>query len=332
MIKEKDYLKSYKTMNEEEKKDYLDSVTRWSEETFPSLLALANSWEEVPVKDYDEGCRLVSAITNARQFLSVIQRYEAKKAINKLNEFLTEVRIKSGLMNKKTRPMNDATRYRAIVTGTGVPDENGTLKRREYIPVDVDGRRPEHLHEYIQVLPASLQKKASKIDDMYLALAEYRGRLEVLTENPKSDEKAIAEFAQKTVKQEQEIRALWEEVDEAYAVANGAEPTEKELDYQPDLKRPGEFTKTEIDAMTEIAKQDLCKKKRIEGNKKYLRRTDLAVTDEYREQMSIRIIELMEWEEYIPEKASELCEQAGIIVPGFNDKKIAKKEETTNEK
>lgn len=332
MIEEKDYLKSYKMMNDEEKKDYLDSVTQWSKEKFPGLMALSDSWEKASVKDFDEGCRLVSAISNARPFLSVIQRYSAERAIKKLNDFLTEVRIKSGLVKKNTRPMNDPVRYRAIVPDKGVPDENGVLKRREYKPEEVNGRRPEHLHEYIHVLPPALQKKAAKIDEMYLALAEYRGRLEVLTENPDSDPKAIAEFAKKSKDQYAEILALWEEVDEAYAVANGAEPTEKESDYLSEMKRPGEYTKTEIEAMSDLTKQDLCKKKRIEGNKKYLRRTDLTVTDEYKEQMALRITELMEWEEYIPEKASELCEQAGIIVPGFNDKPKTVEEEPEIEK
>lgn len=34
MITEKEYLKDYRTMNEEEKKDYLDRVKRWTDETF----------------------------------------------------------------------------------------------------------------------------------------------------------------------------------------------------------------------------------------------------------------------------------------------------------
>lgn len=332
MISEKEYLKSYKMMNDTEKKDYLDRVVRWNDETFPVLISLAESWEKVPVKDFDEGLRLVSAIMNARPFISVVQRYDADRAIKKLNEFLTEVRVKSGLAKQSTRPSNDRKHYRAIVPEKGVPDENGVLKRREYVPVDVDGRTLEHLHEYINLLPPALQKKTQQFGEMYLALAEYRGRLEVLSESPEKNKDAMADFAGKTVKQEQEIRALWAEVDEAVAIANGAEPNETESDYQPDLKRPGDFTKAEIDAMTDISKQDLCKKKRIEGNKKYVRRTDVNVTDEYREQMMLRITELMEWEEYIPEKASEICEQVGIIVPGFNEKKAASPETSSTDK
>lgn len=320
MITEKEYLKSYKMMNPDEKKDYLDRTSRWSEETFPSLMALSESWEKVPVKDFDEGLRLVSAIMNARPFISVVQRYDANRAIKKMNEFLTEVRIKSGLVKKATRPMNDPVRYRAIVPDKGTPDENGVLRRREYKVEDVNDRRPEHLHQYIDLLPPALQKKTAKLGDMYLALSEYRGRVEVLSENPNANEKSIAEFAKKSKEQYEEILALWIEVDEAVAVANGAEPSETATDFMPDMKRPGEYTKEEIEAMTNLSQQDLCRKKRIEGNKKYVKRTDVNLSEDYKEQMILRITELQEWEEYIPEKATDLCEQAGIIVPGFNDK------------
>ena len=38
MITEKEYLKDYRAMNEEEKKDYLDRVKRWTDETFPEYI------------------------------------------------------------------------------------------------------------------------------------------------------------------------------------------------------------------------------------------------------------------------------------------------------
>lgn len=330
MINEQDYLKSFNMMDDTEKKDYLDSVVRWTEETYPELLALSDSWEKVPVKDFDEGLRLVSAHTNARPFISQAQRYSAKRAIDKINDFLAEIRSKSGMASVSTRPMNDPKHYRAIVPDKGTPDENGVLKRREYIAVDVDGRTQEHLHEYINLLPAALKKRSEKLPDMYLALAEYRGRLEVLSENPNANEKSISDYAKKAKDQDGEIREFWAEVDEAVAIANGAEPTEKESDFQNEMKPPAAYTKAEIEAMTDTAKKDFCKSKRIEGNKKYVRRTDVNVTDEYREQMILRITELQEWEEYIPEKATEICKQSGIVVPGFNDKKQAEEVAKTN--
>lgn len=319
MIAEKDFLKSYRMMGEEEKKDYLARVERWSEETFPHLLALADSWEKVPVKDFDEGLRLASALRNARGFISVVQRYEAARAVRKLNAYLAEVREKSGLSKKAVRKASDKTRYRAVVPEKGFPQEDGTLVRREYVAEEVEHRRPEHLAQYIGILPPELQRRTAAFPDMYLALAEYRGRLEVLSEHPDADQEAIAEFARKSVRQEQEIRSLWAEVDAAVAAAYG-ETQEAEQDFSQDMKRPGDCTKEEIDAMDDLQRQDFCRKQRIEANKRYVRRKDVKMTDEYRKQMRLRIRELMEWGESIPAKAYEMCTAAGITVSGFNER------------
>lgn len=320
MITEKEFLKSYRIMGEEEKKDYLARVERWTEETFPHLLALAESWEKVPVKDFDEGLRLASALRNARAFIAVAQRYEAARAIRKLNAYLAEVREKSGLSKKAVRKASDKTRYRAVVPEKGVPQEDGTLVRREYVPEEVDRRRPEHLAQYIGILPPELQRRCAAFPDMYLALAEYRGRLEVLSEHPDADREAVAEFARKSVRQEQEIRSLWAEVDAAVAAAYGEESPEEQQDYTQDMKRPGDCTKEEIDAMEDLQRQDFCRKQRIDANKRYVRRKDVKMTDEYRRQLRLRIRELMEWGESVPEKAHEMCAAAGVVISGFNDR------------
>ena len=155
MITEKEYLKDYRTMNEEEKKDYLDRVKRWTDETFPELLALAECWMKVPVKDFDEGCRLVSAIVRAKDFLRDVQRYEARRALNKMNLFLQEVRKKSGLAKKATRGPVGTVRYKAIVPDDGAPDEEGNMTARQYEEQEVDGRRPKEFALYKDKLPKS---------------------------------------------------------------------------------------------------------------------------------------------------------------------------------
>ena len=311
-----DYLKSYKTMSEPEKKDYLSRIDKWTEEKFPALLALADSWITVPEKDYDEGVLLASAITNARPFISVIQRYDAKRALQKLNAFLVEVREKNPDLSKmKTRPVNDKKRYRAVVPNKGVPAEDGTMQVRKFKEVDVDGRRPEHLVQYMDQLPPELTKRSEGLKEMYLALAEYRGRIEVLSENPNADPESISELANKAIKQDQEIRAFWADVD-TFLEGNYNPDADAGNTAALDMKRPGDYTKEEIDAMLDPAVQEACKTARVEGNKKYLRRTDLKVTDEYKEQLELRIRELQAWGENLPKKTPELCEKAGLSIPG----------------
>lgn len=315
MISEKEYLKDYRTMNEEEKKDYLDRVTRWTDETFPELLALADCWMKVPVKDFDEGCRLVSAIVRAKDFLRDVQRYEARRALTKMNLFLKDVRQKSGLAKKATRGPVGTVRYKAIVPDDGAPDEEGNMTARQYEEQEVDGRRPKEFALYKGKLPKSLREKGEKeLSGMYLELAEYRGTLEVMAENPNVSDEARADMAQKAIASEQKIRAFWTNVD---AALNGTY-TEQETSTADSMKRPGDFTRAEIEAMKDVRQQEVCRKARVEGNKKYINRSDVKITEEYKEQLRLRIEELMEWGENLPKKTAEVATAAGISIPGVN--------------
>lgn len=315
MISEKEYLKDYRTMNEEEKKDYLDRVTRWTDETFPELLALADCWMKVPVKDFDEGCRLVSAIVRAKDFLRDVQRYEARRALTKMNLFLKDVRQKSGLAKKATRGPVGTVRYKAIVPDDGAPDEEGNMTARQYEEQEVDGRRPKEFALYKEKLPKSLREKGEKeLSGMYLELAEYRGTLEVMAENPNVSDEARADMAQKAIASEQKIRAFWNNVD---AALNGTY-TEPETSTADSMKRPGDFTRAEIEAMKDVRQQEVCRKARVDGNKKYINRSDVKITEEYKEQLRLRIEELMEWGENLPKKTAEVATAAGIFVPGVN--------------
>ena len=315
MITEKEYLKDYRTMNEEEKKDYLDRVKRWTDETFPELLALAECWMKVPVKDFDEGCRLVSAIVRAKDFLRDVQRYEARRALTKMNLFLQEVRQKSGLAKKATRGPVGTVRYKAIVPDDGAPDEEGNMTARQYEEQEVDGRRPKEFALYKDKLPKSLRDKGEKeLSGMYLELAEYRGTLEVMAENPNVSDEARADMAQKAIASEQKIRAFWTNVD---AALNGTY-TEPKTSTADSMKRPGDFTRAEIEAMKDVRQQEVCRKARVEGNKKYINRSDVKITEEYKEQLRLRIEELMEWGENLPKKTAEVATAAGISIPGVN--------------
>ena len=302
-------------MNEEEKKDYLDRVKRWTDETFPELLALAECWMKVPVKDFDEGCRLVSAIVRAKDFLRDVQRYEARRALTKMNLFLQEVRQKSGLAKKATRGPVGTVRYKAIVPDKGAPDEEGNMTARQYEEQEVDGHRPKEFALYKDKLPKSLRDKGEKeLSAMYLELAEYRGTLEVMAENPNVSDEARADMAQKAIASEQKIRAFWANVD---AALNGTY-TEPETSTADSMKRPGDFTRAEIEAMKDVHQQEVCRKARVEGNKKYINRSDVKITEEYKEQLRLRIEELMEWGENLPKKTAEVATAAGIFVPGVN--------------
>ncbi|MBM6865727.1 hypothetical protein H6A66_11185 [Bacteroides caecigallinarum] len=343
MITSKQYLKDLKSMNEMEKKEYYVRVNRWTSDTFPELLALAECWEKVPVKDFDEGCILVSAIINARPFLNDVQRYSAKVAIKKLNLYLEKVRRESGLAKRATRGPVGVEKFRAIVPEEPLPDENGDPQPvRQYVEPEVNNRRPKDFVLYKDKLPKALQQKGEKwLKDAYLELADYRGRLEVMAETPQVSDEARKDMADKVLATEQQIRAFWAEVDAAY---NGEVSPSSDADngeYLSGMKRPGDFTREEIEAMTDEKQQEICRKARIDGNKKYINRNDVKITDEYREQLSLRIRELMAWGENLPRKTAEVATGAGVFIEGVNKedkqeisenkKEISKTEEKVSE-
>lgn len=332
MITSEQYLKDFKSMNEMEKKGYYVRVNRWTSETFPELLALAECWEKVPVKDFDEGCILVSAIINARPFLNDVQRYSAKVAIKKLNLYLEKVRRESGLAKRATRGPVGVEKFRAIVPEEPLPDENGDPQPvKQYVEQEVDNRRPKDFVLYKDKLPKALQQKGEKwLKDAYLELADYRGRLEVMAETPQVSDEARKDIADKVLATEQQIRAFWAEVDAAY---NGEVSPSSDADngeYLSGMKRPGDFTREEIEAMTDEKQQEICRKARIDGNKKYINRNDVKITDEYREQLSLRIRELIAWGENLPRKTAEVATGAGVFIEGVN--KEDKQEISENKK
>lgn len=332
MITSKQYLKDLKSMNEMEKKEYYVRVNRWTSDTFPELLALAECWEKVPVKDFDEGCILVSAIINARPFLNDVQRYSAKVAIKKLNLYLEKVRRESGLAKRATRGPVGVEKFRAIVPEEPLPDENGDPQPvKQYVEQEVDNRRPKDFVLYKDKLPKALQQKGEKwLKDAYLELADYRCRLEVMAESPQVSDDARKDMADKVLSTEQQIRAFWEEVDAAYNGEVSLSPDAGNGEYLSGMKRPGDFTRDEIEAMIDEKQQEICRKARIDGNKKYINRNDVKITDEYREQLSLRIRELMAWGENLPRKTAEVATGAGVFIEGVN--KEEKQEISENKK
>lgn len=327
MISKEEYLKDYNAMNNNEKKDYLARVKKWTEETFSELLALADCWQKVPVKDFDEGCRLVSAIINARQFLNNIQRYEAQRAIKKINLFLAQVRKQSGMDKIATRSSVNPQRFKAVVLDE-IPGEDGVLRpAKQYQEPEVDNLRPKDFVLYKDRLPEKLRKKGEQeLHDMYLELAEYRGTLEVMVENPNIGEEARKDMANKAIEAEQKIRSFWAEVD---ASLSGENVPETKQDFPMEMKRPGDFTRAEIEAMADSQQKEACRKARVEGNKKYINRNDVKISEEYKEQLKLRIQELIDWDENLPKKTAEVATNAGIFIEGVNKKNSTEEEKVS---
>lgn len=325
MITKKEFMKDYKQMSSEEQKDYFERIEKWNDETFPQLMAQATSWMNVPIKEFNEGLKLVSAINRARPFVVAHRSYRnVDVVLNKMRSLLAEVQEKSGRSKLRTIPAGDTRKWFAATEVKSAPDENGVVTVKKYEEPEVDGRRPQHVSEYIHLLPKSLQQEAMNLKQMHMELAMYRGEAEELSKDPHATKEQIAEKARKAVDTEQRIRLLYATIDAAYKKATGQKLSEDEEallmeEEQPTaFKRAGEYTKSEIDAMAPGKMKEDLTAARIDADKRYLRR-DRPVTDEYKQQLELRIKELMEWGVEIGDKGKQKLTEAGIIVPGVND-------------
>ena len=333
MITKKDFMKDYKQMTSAEQKDYIERVEKWNDETFPQLMAQVTSWMNVPVKEFNEGQKLCSAIIRARPFLIASRSYrDVKVVLDKMNSLLVEVRKKSGLSQLATRPAGDKRKWFAATEVKSAPDENGVVTVKKYEEPEVDGRRPQHVSEYVHLLPKSLQQEAMNLKQMHMELAMYRGEAEELSKDAHATKEQIAEKARKALDTEQRIRLLYATIDAAYKKATNQKLNEDEEallmqeEEQPaTFKRAGEYTKAEIDAMAPGKTKDDITAARIDADKRYLRR-DVKVTDEYKQQLELRIKELVEWGVEIGDKGKMKLTEAGIIVPGVNDDLVEEEE------
>ena len=326
MISKKEFMKDYQQMSSTEQKDYFERIEKWNEETFPQLMAQATSWMNVPVKEFNEGLKLVSAIKRARPFIIAHRSYRnVDVVLNKMRSLLSEVQEKSGRSKLRTISSNDTRKWFAATEVKSAPDEDGVVTVKTYEEPEVDGMRPQHVSEYIHLLPKELQEQAVNLKQMHMELSMYRAEAEELSKQPGVAKEQVAEKAKAAVETEQKIRTLYATIDAAYKQAKGGKltPEEEELLAPAEdtklFKRAGEYTKAEIDAMPEGRMKDECLVARQEADKKYLRRGSKNITDAYKRQLELRSYELIEWGLDISETMIQNLEEAGVHIKGVND-------------
>lgn len=320
-------MKDYTLMSSEEKTAYFERIDKWNDETFPQLMAQATSWMNVPVKEFNEGLKLVSAIKRARPFVVAHRSFKnVDVVLNKMRSLLSEVQEKSGRSKLRSIPAGDKRKWFATTEVKSEPDEDGVVTVKNYEEPEVDGKRPQHISEYIHLLPDDIQREAKNLKQMHMELAMYRGEAEELSKQPGVAKEQVAEKAKAAVEMEQKIRLLYMTIDAFYKDLQGKKLSpEEEALVAPSaaepivMKRAGEYTKVEIDAMPEGRQKDECLVARQEADKKYLRRGSKNITEEYKEQLMVRTQELLDWGLDISEKARQTLMEAGVCIPGVND-------------
>lgn len=322
MITPKDYMKNVLTMTEEEKMLLIDRADKWLE-AYPALRASVTSWQDAPVKDFDEGLLLCSCLRRAKSFVDSAYKFNAQKCLDMIQITIKEIVsiVKPG--GPRTESEKRTQKIKAFIPKAPLPDEDGNVtriteaerKRQQQQAMDeeqaMDKWRPQNLESYIHLLPKDLQNECRKVQDKYyMPLREFRSRLESLAENPDATDAQRKEMAERLVDAEEKLAAFWEKVDVSYRKATGQQLPEEPVAQ----KRFREFTKEDIDRMEDGEQKEKVKALRIEANKKYLRRPDLPDNEDTRQQMSLRADELQQWGVELTARQLKSMKKFGVAV------------------
>lgn len=304
MITSKDYLKNILTMTTEEKMLLIDRADAWLE-AYPSLRASVTSWQDAPVKDFDEGLLLCSCLRRAKSFVENAYGFNAVKCLDMIQLTIKEIVAIAQPAGPRTESEKKNNPIKAFIPKKPMPDEDGNVRRitetqRKELQdkamneeAAMDHHRPQNLEAYKHLLPKDMQAECNRVQQKYyMPMREYRSRLESLAENPDATDSQRREMAEKLVQTEEKLAAFWQSVDAEYLKATGKQVPE---DYPEKEKRFTEYAKEDIDRMPDGPLKDKVKASRIESNKKYLRRSDLTDNEDTRSQMAIRADELTQW-------------------------------------
>ena len=322
-------MKNVLTMTTEEKMLLIDRADKWLE-AYPALRASVTSWQDAPVKDFDEGLLLCSCLRRAKSFVDNAYGFNAQKCLDMIQLTIKEIVAIARPAGPRTDSEKLTNKIKAYVPKPQMPDEDGNVKkiteaeRKQMQDMameeeqNMDKWRPQNLKAYIHLLPKELQNECNKVKTKYyMPMREYRSRLESLVENPDATDEQRKEMADRLVEAEEKLAAFWGQVDTEYRKVTGQEiPTAPETKE----KRLVEFTKEDIDRMEDGEQKETLKASRIASNKKYLRRSDLPDNDDTRKQMTLRAYELMQWGIELTAKQLKGMKKFGVTIVSVSPK------------
>lgn len=189
--------------------------------------------------------------------------------------------------------------------------------------------RPQHLSEYIHLLPAHIQERSKQLQQWYNEMAYAHSTLQSLVlDNPLSSKSERARFAQAVCRKEDRINLFWDLVDAYWERCQGKTVsdellTELESRYAVLTKEDsgelpsrllGSYSKSEIDAMPEGEFKESAKKARILRNQKFLRRSDRSKKIDSL-QIESTVEELHLWGIWITPLQARSAKEYGYEVP-----------------
>lgn len=189
--------------------------------------------------------------------------------------------------------------------------------------------RPQHLSEYIHLLPAHIQERSKQLQQWYNEMAYAHSTLQSLVlDNPLSSKSERARFAQAVCRKEDRINLFWDLVDAYWERCQGRTVSDellaelesrytvlaKEDSGELPSRLLGSYSKSEIDAMPEGEFKESAKKARILRNQKFLRRSDRSKKIDPI-QIESTVEELHSWGIWITPLQADSAKEYGYEVP-----------------
>lgn len=346
MINKGDYIQLIAKMSLPERKDYSRSLSEYMSINYP--LSESNYNDKV----FDDGIRLASALRSARETIPLLYRPRMRvlERCIRLNKILCQARDYLQMTSDRDNGgkwIKAGTDYSNALKGEkGEKEKNEKIVRREISsssssssfssssstplpsPVFSQRVRPQHISDYLHLLPAHIQSEHKSLQDLYNEMSYAHHQLEMLVlENPTSSKTERVKFAQYVCRKEERILNFWKRVDAYWERSQGldvSDDTISELEKEaselllsdnatPPTRLLGSYCKAEIDKMPDGELKDNAKKARILRNQKYLRRTDVQRVDV--ESYKVAVEELHAWGIWITQLQADSCLAVGYEVP-----------------
>lgn len=256
-------------------------------EEWQDLKAQTIAWLDTDIKEYQSGVELLNAWTYSRSLIEPFRVGNPERYIATLTRILRE--LKDIVHYPKLITKDNADRvYMAHIPVNATPERPDVQPRPtiEAPTVPVQWNRYQKFESYKDSLPDNLRIEGEENLDTWFT---NRRRLHDLAKNQVANnvnKSVIASTLAQLDKQNLQIEGYYSRVDAYFNP-----PTDEPVDLANSVPS-GRFTKAQIDAMTDLEFQIACKMKRIEANKKYIRRKDVERNEA---ELQLRQKELLEW-------------------------------------
>lgn len=208
-MKQLETLKTFEEMTEQEKIEFLSKFREWGDNRFQELRKYAGAWENCQIKSFEDGLQLLSAFSICREFVQESLMFrDYQRRLERMQYFIDLLRKRTGMDKILTIPSTDRQEHITLAdkNGDGKP-EDLSKKINEYIP-----EAPKHISEYMHLLSPDLQARCGDIQSIRAQYAKHAEMAKELSDAG-SDEKIVADHANIAVKLQQQLDAIYREVD-----------------------------------------------------------------------------------------------------------------------